>query len=108
MTWRVQAGHGVTEMFHVELGPDDRVVKIDRSFVRDIATDADDRAIVKGVIGLASTLGMDVTAEGVEDEGQRSFLCQEGCTYLQGYGIARPMPAEDMARWMRERVVAPA
>ncbi|HEX5354650.1 MAG TPA: EAL domain-containing protein, partial [Aquabacterium sp.] len=61
---------------------------------------------VKGVIGLASTLGMDVTAEGVEDEGQRSFLCQEGCTYLQGYGIARPMPAEDMARWMRERVAS--
>ncbi|MFC7461720.1 putative bifunctional diguanylate cyclase/phosphodiesterase [Hydrogenophaga defluvii] len=83
-------------------------LKIDRSFVRDIATDADDRAIVKGVIGLASTLGMDVTAEGVEDEDQRSFLCQEGCTYLQGYGIARPMPAEDMARWMRERVVASA
>ncbi|MFC7407598.1 putative bifunctional diguanylate cyclase/phosphodiesterase [Hydrogenophaga atypica] len=82
-------------------------LKIDRSFVRDIATDADDRAIVKGVIGLASTLGMDVTAEGVEDEGQRSFLCQEGCTYLQGYGIARPMPAEDVARWMRERVVSP-
>ena len=81
-------------------------LKIDRSFVRDIATDADDRAIVKGVIGLASTLGMDVTAEGVEDEGQRSFLCQEGCTYLQGYGIARPMPAEDMARWMRERVAS--
>ena len=83
-------------------------LKIDRSFVRDIATDADDRAIVKGVIGLARTLGMDVTAEGVEDEGQRRFLRQEGCTSLQGYGIARPMPAQDMARWMRERVVAPA
>ena len=82
-------------------------LKIDRSFVRDIATDADDRAIVKGVIGLARTLGMDVTAEGVEDDDQRSFLCQEGCTYLQGYGIARPMPAEDMARWMRERVASP-
>ncbi len=82
-------------------------LKIDQSFVRDIATDADDRAIVKGVIGLANTLGMDVTAEGVEDEDQRSFLRQEGCTYLQGYGIARPMPAEDMARWMRERVASP-
>jgi diguanylate cyclase (GGDEF)-like protein len=81
-------------------------LKIDRSFVRDIATDADDRAIVKGVIGLARTLGMDVTAEGVEDEGQRRFLRQEGCTYLQGYGIAKPMPADDMARWMRERVLA--
>ena len=76
-------------------------LKIDRSFVRDIATDADDRAIVKGVIGLAHTLGMEVTAEGVEDEEQRAFLRQEGCTCLQGYGIARPMPAADLAAWVR-------
>ena len=78
-------------------------LKIDRSFVRDIATDADDRAIVQGVIGLARTLGMEVTAEGVEDDGQRQFLREQGCTHLQGYGIAKPMPADEMARWMRER-----
>jgi len=82
-------------------------LKIDRSFVRDIGTDADDRAIVQGVIGLARTLGMEVTAEGVEDEVQRVFLREQGCTHLQGYGIARPMAADAMTRWMGDLAQVP-
>jgi EAL domain-containing protein (putative c-di-GMP-specific phosphodiesterase class I) len=82
-------------------------LKIDRSFVRDIGVDADDRAIVQGIIGLALALGMEVTAEGVEDDTQRHFLRGQGCTHLQGYGIARPMPAQDLALWMQRLAQAP-
>jgi diguanylate cyclase (GGDEF)-like protein len=75
-------------------------LKIDRSFVRDIEDDPDDRAIVQAIVGLAHSLGIRVVAEGVETEGQRAYLCGIGCELIQGYLVSRPQPAGDAARFM--------
>jgi len=69
-------------------------IKIDRSFVRDLPGDEDDRVLVRAIVQLATALGIRVVAEGVETALQREFLEQIGCGVLQGYLIGRPMPAE--------------
>ena len=68
-------------------------VKIDRSFVRDLPDDADDRALVQAILGIARALGVAVVAEGVETDGQRDWLLQNGCTLQQGWLWGRPAPA---------------
>jgi diguanylate cyclase (GGDEF)-like protein/PAS domain S-box-containing protein len=73
-------------------------LKIDRSFVDGLGTDAQDLAIVRTVVELAKALGMDVVAEGVETDGQRSALAQLGCPHAQGYLWSRPLEAEAFAR----------
>jgi diguanylate cyclase (GGDEF)-like protein len=67
-------------------------VKIDRSFVRDLPDDADDRALVQAVLGIARALGIGVIAEGVETPAQRDWLLAEGCALQQGWLWARPGP----------------
>jgi diguanylate cyclase (GGDEF)-like protein/PAS domain S-box-containing protein len=74
-------------------------LKIDQSFVRDMLVDRDDLAIVKGVIGLAAAFQRDCIAEGVETVAHGTRLIALGCTHAQGFGIARPMPAEQVAAW---------
>lgn len=71
------------------------VVKIDQSFVRTVAEDSHQRAVVAAVIGLAHRLGAAVVAEGVETEAQERALREEGCDLLQGYRYARPLTPED-------------
>jgi EAL domain-containing protein (putative c-di-GMP-specific phosphodiesterase class I) len=75
-------------------------LKIDRSFVRHIEDDPDDRVIVQAIVSLAHSLGIRVVAEGVETEGQRAFLRGIGCELIQGYLVSRPQPAVDAARFM--------
>ncbi|MGZ4591318.1 MAG: putative bifunctional diguanylate cyclase/phosphodiesterase [Actinomycetes bacterium] len=77
-------------------------VKIDREFVRNVAEDVEDLAIVKAVISLGHDLGLRVVAEGVEDEASWSILHELECDLIQGYLLARPMPAEEMTRWLAE------
>ncbi len=78
-------------------------LKIDRSFVRDIGRAASDDAIVEAIIRMAASLGMRTVAEGVETQEQLAFLRERGCNAMQGYLLARPLPAADFARFLRER-----
>ncbi len=74
-------------------------LKIDQSFVRNMLDDPDDLAIIAGVVGLASTFHRHVIAEGVETIEHGTMLLKLGCELAQGYGIARPMPADQLPDW---------
>jgi diguanylate cyclase (GGDEF)-like protein len=76
-------------------------LKIDRSFVNDLETSEDARAVVSAVVSLAHALGLRVVAEGVETEGQRDILLAMDCDELQGFYFARPMPADSLFAWSR-------
>ena len=75
-------------------------LKIDRSFVCDAADDPDARSIVRMIVGLGHGLGMSVLAEGIETVAQMQTLRDAGCDAMQGYYLARPMPAEDFPAWL--------
>jgi EAL domain-containing protein (putative c-di-GMP-specific phosphodiesterase class I) len=75
-------------------------IKIDRSFVSGLANDRDQQRIVAAILSMAERLGLDTIAEGVETPEEYSMLAQLGCAHLQGYGIARPMAAEDTLPWI--------
>jgi EAL domain-containing protein (putative c-di-GMP-specific phosphodiesterase class I) len=70
-------------------------LKIDRSFVRDLETDQNDRAIAEAIVVMAHKLGLKTIAEGVETEQQKKILAEVGCDYVQGYYFAKPLPIED-------------
>jgi EAL domain-containing protein (putative c-di-GMP-specific phosphodiesterase class I) len=79
-------------------------LKIDRSFVRGVSDLEGNQAIVRATIALGHDLGLTVTGEGVEDENARQAMSALGCDCLQGFAIARPMPADAMLAWANERM----
>ena len=81
-------------------------LKLDRSFVRGLPLDHEGAAIAGAVQALASSLGLTVVCEGVESEAQRDLLRELGCDLMQGYLLARPMPASEFIRWWHARVDA--
>ena len=78
-------------------------LKIDSSFVTNMATDDDDAAIVASIAGLARTLGLAVVAEGVESATIWHQLRELGCQFAQGYYLSRPLPADQITRWLETR-----
>ena len=80
--------------------PVDRL-KIDQSFVRDIASDWDDAAINSAVIRIGHSLDIRVIAEGVETLEQLEFLVEQGCDEIQGYYLSRPLPADDLVAFVQ-------
>ncbi len=89
-------GTGFSSLSYLRSFPFDKI-KIDKSFVSDIEQSEDSRVITRTTIGLAHSLGMRCTAEGVETDAQRDFLVEQGCDELQGFLISRARPLEELS-----------
>jgi len=92
-------GTGYSSLTHIKSLPAN-IIKIDQSFVIDMLDDANNYSIISGVLGLANSFSRDVIAEGVESTAHGLMLLMMGCEKAQGYGIARPMPANDFDNWL--------
>jgi EAL domain-containing protein (putative c-di-GMP-specific phosphodiesterase class I) len=95
-------GTGYSSLAYLKRLPVDEL-KIDQAFVRHVADDEADATIVRSTISLGHNLGLNVVAEGVEDEAAWRLLAEAGCDRAQGYYLARPMPAGDVVRWLQAR-----
>jgi EAL domain-containing protein (putative c-di-GMP-specific phosphodiesterase class I) len=93
-------GTGYSSLSYLQCFPFDKI-KIDRSFVTDIAENANSLNIVRAVAALAEGMGMTATAEGVETHDQLDRITSEGCTEMQGFLFSQPLPAREIDRWLR-------
>ena len=98
-------GTGYSSMSLMKQFPID-TIKIDRSFVRDLADDSEDQAIAQAIISMGKALGMTVVAEGVETVEQREFLRAHACDEMQGYLFSKPLPPRELAELLRLTAVA--
>jgi diguanylate cyclase (GGDEF)-like protein len=97
-------GTGYSSLSYLKRFPLD-TLKIDKSFVKDICTDANDRAIVSAISAMAGQLKLELVAEGVEDQSQLDFLGGQQCNYGQGYFFSKPVPAEQASALLRQSVL---
>ncbi|MDP1930090.1 MAG: EAL domain-containing protein [Gammaproteobacteria bacterium] len=93
-------GTGYSSLGQLKHYPID-TLKIDRSFIRDIPQDEDDKAITTAIISMAKTLGLTVVAEGVETQEQLQFLTQQNCHHIQGFHFQKPLPSAEFLIWCR-------
>jgi diguanylate cyclase (GGDEF)-like protein/PAS domain S-box-containing protein len=100
-------GTGYSSLLYLKQLPARRI-KIDQSFVRDMLVDSDDLAILEGVLGMAAAFKREVIAEGVESVEHARMLVQMGCLMGQGFGIAKPMPPEQLAAWAAQWQLPPS
>jgi EAL domain-containing protein (putative c-di-GMP-specific phosphodiesterase class I) len=99
-------GTGYSSMSMMKKFPID-TIKIDKSFIRDIETNTEDRAIAKAIISMAKALGLTVVAEGVETSGQHRFLNEHACDELQGYLFSKPLSSDRIGDLLRSHVSSP-
>jgi EAL domain-containing protein (putative c-di-GMP-specific phosphodiesterase class I) len=92
-------GTGYSSLQHLRRLPISEI-KIDRSFVSGMADNRDDAAIVRSIVEMARTLGIRTVAEGVENEYTRRLLAEVGCTLIQGWIAAHPMPGPEVVGWL--------
>ena len=83
-------------------------LKIDKAFVLNMATDPVDAVLVRAAVSLAHSLGLQVVAEGVEQQAALDLLGEMGCDLAQGYLIARPIPLQDLVAYLGDRATDPA
>lgn len=95
-------GTGYSSLYYLKRLPVSQL-KIDKSFIDHIETDADDAVITETIISIARRFKLDVVAEGVENEGQMEILKKMGCNVVQGYFIAKPMLSNEFVNWMKNR-----
>ncbi|MCM5678151.1 PAS-domain containing protein [Schlegelella sp. S2-27] len=96
-------GTGYSSLAQIKRFPID-ALKVDRSFIRDLATDSADRAITEAIIAMGKTLSLTVVAEGVETQEQQTFLRDRACDEMQGYYFSKPVSAEDFAAFFRRHL----
>lgn len=94
-------GTGYSSLSYLKRFPVD-TLKIDRSFVREVTRNNDDREIIKTIIAMARSLRLDVVAEGVETLEQQDFLSDQGCQYMQGYLFSRPLPGPEFEQLLQK------
>lgn len=99
-------GTGFSSLTYLKRYPID-YLKIDQSFVRNLAPDSEDLALCEAMIVMAQKLGLGVIAEGVEGSLQQSLLLEAGCVLGQGYLYSRPVPPQEIERWLDERKALP-
>ena len=97
-------GTGYSSLSYLKRLPID-AVKIDKTFIDDILHDRDDATIVTSIIAMAHNLGLEVTAEGVENAEQLTFLSEHGCDMVQGYHLSRPLPAAEIERFLGDAMM---
>lgn len=100
-------GTGYSSLAQLKRFPID-TLKVDRSFIRDIARDPEDRAITEAIIAMGKTLSLTIVAEGVETPEQKAFLHERACDEMQGYYFSTPVPPDEFAQLLREHSPAPA
>ncbi|TCO80726.1 diguanylate cyclase (GGDEF)-like protein [Plasticicumulans lactativorans] len=100
-------GTGYSSLTYLKRLPID-VLKIDRSFVRDMLTDSSDAAIIEAIIRLGQALGLELVAEGVETEAQAEKLLARGCAVMQGYHFCMPMPFEQICQRLQTAMAGAA
>jgi EAL domain-containing protein (putative c-di-GMP-specific phosphodiesterase class I) len=100
-------GTGYSSMSLMKQFPID-TIKVDRSFVRDLAHDAEDQAIAQAIISMGKALGMTVIAEGVETAEQQAFLRNHACDEMQGFLFSKPLPPQQMADLLRSAALLPS
>jgi diguanylate cyclase (GGDEF)-like protein len=98
-------GTGYSSMSLLKKFPID-VLKIDRSFVREISNNSEDQAIADAIIALGRALDLTIVAEGVETPEQENFLRAHHCDQIQGYLISKPVPADEFAAFMADHILA--
>ena len=99
-------GIGYSSLAQIKRFPID-TLKVDRSFISDLASNAENKAITQAIIAMGKTLSLTVVAEGVETQAQQAFLIDHACDAMQGYYFSRPIAHADFADFLRKHVATP-